>query len=47
MTHTALRKHLKLQSSISSMQVLSTYFVSAFGQGVNLYNIFLMFFVLS
>lgn len=29
------RKHLKVQSSISSMQILSTYFWSAFGPDVN------------
>lgn len=35
LAHTAFRKHLKVQSSISSMQILSTYFWSAFGPDVN------------
>lgn len=35
LTQTAFRKHLNLQSRISSMRVLSTYFGSAYGQGVN------------
>lgn len=44
LTHTAFRKHLELQSSISSMQVLSTYFGSVFGQGVNFVQNFPDFF---
>lgn len=35
LTHSAFRKHVKFQSSIPSLQILFTYYGSAFGTGLN------------